>query len=240
LVEITRKQVIPGDVIITGDYRPGMFVQRRGNDIVALRIGLAEIIRNDVKVIPLSGAYMPRVEDMVVGKVVNVTGYGWEADINSCFVGYLPGQFVFGRDFSPATHDLNTRFTKGDLLLAKIEAFDRTRDPQLSIRGPNLGKIPQGEIVKITPMKVPRLIGRKGYMINMIAELTGCEIKVGQNGVVVVDGAPEGVAKAVQAIQLVEEGAHQADLTTKVQQLLGAPISAPPTEAAGSGDSGEQ
>jgi exosome complex component RRP4 len=240
LVEITRKQVIPGDVIITGDYRPGMFVQRRGNDIVALRIGLAEIIRNDVKVIPLSGAYMPRVEDMVVGKVVNVTGYGWEADINSCFVGYLPGQFVFGRDFSPATHDLNTRFTKGDLLLAKIEAFDRTRDPQLSIRGPNLGKIPQGEIVKITPMKVPRLIGRKGYMINMIAELTGCEIKVGQNGVVVVDGPPEGVAKAVQAIQLVEEGAHQADLTTKVQQLLGAPISAPPTEAAGSGDSGEQ
>lgn len=240
MVEITRKQVIPGDVIITGDYRPGMFVQRRGNDIVALRIGLAEIIRNDVKVIPLSGAYMPRVEDMVVGKVVNVTGYGWEADINSCFVGYLPGQFVFGRDFSPATHDLNTRFTKGDLLLAKIEAFDRTRDPQLSIRGPNLGKIPQGEIVKITPMKVPRLIGRKGYMINMIAELTGCEIKVGQNGVVVVDGAPEGVAKAVQAIQLVEEGAHQADLTTKVQQLLGAPISAPPTEAAGSGDSGEQ
>ena len=240
MVEITRKQVIPGDVIITGDYRPGMFVQRRGNDIVALRIGLAEIIRNDVKVIPLSGAYMPRVEDMVVGKVVNVTGYGWEADINSCFVGYLPGQFVFGRDFSPATHDLNTRFTKGDLLLAKIEAFDRTRDPQLSIRGPNLGKIPQGEIVKITPMKVPRLIGRKGYMINMIAELTSCEIKVGQNGVVVVDGAPEGVQKAVQAIMLIEEGAHQADLTTKVQQLLGAPISAPPAEAAGPENSGEQ
>jgi exosome complex component RRP4 len=128
----------------------------------------------------------------------------------------------------------------GDLMLAKIEAFDRTRDPQLSIRGPGLGKIPQGEIVKITPMKVPRLIGRKGYMITMIAELTSCEIKVGQNGVVVVDGTPEGVAKAVQAIMLVEEGAHQADLTAKVQQLLGAPVSAPPTEAAGSGDSGEQ
>jgi exosome complex component RRP4 len=240
LVEITRKQVIPGDVIITGDYRPGMFVQRRGNDLVALRVGLAEIIRNDVKVIPLSGAYIPRVEDQVVGKVVNVTGYGWEADINSCFVGYLPGQFVFGRDFSPATHDLTTRFTVGDLLLAKIEAFDRSRDPQLSIRGPSLGKIPQGEIVRISPMKVPRLIGRKGYMINMIAELTGCEIKVGQNGVVVLDGPPEGVAKAVQAIQLIEQDAHLADLTTKVQQLLGADTSAPPMEAAGPGDSGEQ
>ena len=240
MVEITRKQVIPGDVIVTGDYRPGMFVQRRGNDMVALRIGLAEIIRNDVKVIPLSGAYIPRAEDMVVGKVVNVTGYGWEADINSCFVGYLPGQFVFGRDFSPSTHDLTTRFQVGDLMLAKIEAFDRTRDPQLSIRGPGLGKIPQGEIVKITPMKVPRLIGRKGYMINMIAELTSCEIKVGQNGVIVVDGTPEGVQKAVQAITLIEQEAHMADLTTKVQQLLGAPMGAPPAEAAGPGNSGEQ
>ena len=240
MVEITRKQVIPGDVIVTGDYRPGMFVQRRGNDMVALRIGLAEIVRNDVKVIPLTGAYMPRTEDMVVGKVVNVTGYGWEADINSCFVGYLPGQFVFGRDFSPSTHDLTTRFTVGDLLLAKIEAFDRTRDPQLSIRGPGLGKIPQGEIVKISPMKVPRLIGRKGYMINMIAETTNCQIKVGQNGLVVLDGSPEGVAKAVQAIQLIEQEAHMADLTTKVQQLLGAPVGAPPMEAAGPGDSGEQ
>src|ERR1700691_421681 len=239
MVEITRKQVIPGDVIVTGDYRPGMYVQRRGNDMVALRIGLAEIVRNDVKVIPLSGAYMPRPEDMVVGKVVSVTGYGWEADINSCFVGYLPGQFVFGRDFSPATHDLTTRFTVGDLMLAKIEAFDRTRDPQLSIRGPGLGKIPQGEIVKMTPMKVPRLIGRKGYMINMIAELTSCEIKVGQNGLIVLDGPAEGVKKAAQAIQLIEEEAHMADLTAKVQQLLGVPISAPPTDAGGQGDSGE-
>ena len=240
MIEVTRKQVIPGDVIVTGDYRPGMFVQRRGNDMVALRIGLAEIIRNDVKVIPLTGAYMPRPEDMVVGKVVNVTGYGWEADINSCFVGYLPGQFVFGRDFSPSTHDLTTRFTKGDLMLAKIEAFDRTRDPQLSIRGPGLGKIPQGEIVRISPMKVPRLIGRKGYMINMIAETTGLEIKVGQNGLVVLDGPAEGVRKAAQAIELIEQGAHTADLTTRVQQLLGAPISAAPTEEAAPGNSGEQ
>jgi exosome complex component RRP4 len=101
--EIIRKQVIPGDVIASGDYRPGSFVERRGNDLIALRIGLAEVIRSDVKVIPLSGSYIPRVEDQVVGKVVNVTGYGWEIDINSCFLGYLPAQFVFGRDFSRHT-----------------------------------------------------------------------------------------------------------------------------------------
>lgn len=227
MVEITRKQVIPGDVIVSGDYKPGMFVQRRGDDMVALRIGLAEVARNNVKVIPLSGVYMPKVEDMVIGKVVNVTGYGWEADINSSFVGYLPGQFVFGRDFSPSTHDLTTRFVVGDLMLAKIEQFDRTRDPQLSIRGPDLGKIAQGEVVRLSPSKVPRLIGRKGYMITMIAELSGCQIKVGQNGMIVVDGPAEGVAKAVEAIHMVEAEAHVADLTNKIQQMLGGTPSTP-------------
>ncbi len=218
--EIARKQVIPGDVITSGDYRVGSFVERRGSEFIALRVGLAEITRNDVKVIPLSGPYIPRAEDQVVGKVVDVTGYGWELDINSFFKGYLPGQFVFGREFSPATHDLSSRFKVGDLLLAKIESFDRSRDPQISIRGPGLGKIPMGELVEISATKVPRLIGRKGYMINMIASETHCDMQVGQNGWVVLSGPPEGVLKAARAIKMIEEEAHMADLTQKVQSFL--------------------
>ena len=218
--EIVRKQVIPGDVIVSGDYRPGSFVERRGNDLIALRIGLAEIVRSDAKVIPLSGIYIPRVEDLIVGKVSNMTGYGWEVDINSCFLGYLPAQFVFGRDFSPATHDLSSRFKIGDLMLAKIEAFDRSRDPQLSIRGPGLGLVPGGELVKISPTKVPRLIGKKGYMIKMIGNLTHCDIKVGQNGLVILDGPSEGVVNAVRAVHMIESEAHLADLTQKVEAFL--------------------
>ncbi|MDG6915745.1 MAG: RNA-binding protein, partial [Nitrososphaerota archaeon] len=159
MVDIIRKQVIPGDVIVTGDYRPGSFVQRRGNDMVALRVGLAEVAQNGVKVIPLSGAYMPRAEDMVVGKVVNVTGYGWEADINSCFFGILPAASVFGRDYSPAKDSLSDKLGVGDMIAARVIAFDRTRDPLLSISGPGLGRIPRGRVVKISPTKVPRLIG---------------------------------------------------------------------------------
>ena len=61
----------------------------------------------------------------------------------------------------------------------------------------------------------------------MIANLTNCQIKVGQNGMIVVDGTPEGTVKAVEAIQLVDREAHMADLTTKVQQLLGGQAAAP-------------
>jgi len=194
------------------------------------------VIRSDVKVIPLSGSYVPRVEDQVVGKVVNTTGYGWEIDINSWFLGYLPAQFVFGRDFSPATHDLNSRFSIGDLLLAKIEAFDRSRDPQLSIRGPGFGKIPRGELVRISPTKVPRLIGKKGYMIKMIGNLTHCDIRVGQNGLVVLAGPPEGVLKAVKAVELIEQEAHLADLSQKVEALLTTNNTAAATDTTTSGE----
>ena len=219
---ITRKQVIPGDVIASGDYRYGSYIEKRGSDYIALRIGLAEVSRDGVKLIPLTGPYIPHVDDQVVGKVIDMSGFGWEIDINSSFFGYLPASFVFGRDFSPATHDLSSKFKVGDLLLCKIEAFDRSRDPQISIRGPGLGKVPKGEIVKISPTKVPRLIGRKGYMVNMISAQTGCELKVGQNGLVVVSGPPEGILKAANAIKMIEEEAHLADLTTKVQNFLGA------------------
>ena len=219
---ITRKQVIPGDVIASGDHRYGSYIEKRGSDYIALRIGLAEVSSDGVKLIPLTGPYIPHVDDQVVGKVIDISGFGWEIDINSSFFGYLPASFVFGRDFSPATHDLSSKFKVGDLLLCKIEAFDRSRDPQISIRGPGLGKVPKGEIVKISPTKVPRLIGRKGYMVNMISAQTGCELKVGQNGLVVVSGPPEGILKAANAIKMIEEEAHLADLTTKVQNFLGA------------------
>ncbi|TMP99969.1 MAG: RNA-binding protein [Thaumarchaeota archaeon] len=219
---MTRKQVIPGDVIASGDYRYGSYIEKRGSDYIALRIGLAEVSSDGVKLIPLTGPYIPHVDDQVVGKVIDMSGFGWEIDINSSFFGYLPASFVFGRDFSPATHDLSSKFKVGDLLLCKIEAFDRSRDPQISIRGPGLGKVPSGEIVKISPTKVPRLIGRKGYMVNMISAQTGCELMVGQNGLVVVSGPPEGILKAANAIKMIEEEAHLADLTTKVQNYLGA------------------
>ena len=54
-------------------------------------------------------------------------------------------------------------------------------------------------------------------MINLISERTECDVKVGQNGVVVVSGEPESILKAVKAIKMVEEEAHAADLLAKVE-----------------------
>ncbi|MDA4124971.1 MAG: exosome complex RNA-binding protein Rrp4 [Thaumarchaeota archaeon] len=223
---VERKQVIPGDVIARGNYQFGNYVEKRGDEYVALRVGLAEISPEEIKLNPLTGPYLPRPEDQVIGKVVDINGFGWVVDINSCFEGFLPASFVFGREFSPATHDLSSKFKIGDVIGARIESFDRSRDPQLSIRGEGYGKIPRGEITKISPTKVPRLIGRRGAMINLISERTGCDVQVGQNGVIVVVGPPEGIVKTANVIKMIEQEAHAADLMSRVEEYLGGSASA--------------
>ncbi|HKT21516.1 MAG TPA: exosome complex RNA-binding protein Rrp4, partial [Nitrososphaerales archaeon] len=201
--------------------RYGSYVEKRGDEYIALRIGMAEVGSDGVKLNPLTGPYLPRAEDEVIGKVVDINGFGWVIDINSCFDGFLPASFVFGREFSPSTHDLSSKFRVGDMIGCRIESFERSRDPQLSIRGEGYGRIDSGEIIKISPTKVPRLIGRRGAMINMISEKTACDIRVGQNGLVVVNGAPEGVARAAKAIKLVEEETQAVDLMTRVDSVMG-------------------
>lgn len=226
--EMRRRYVIPGDKIVEGNFRPLMNVVKSGNAIVATRIGIAETGRDGVKVIPLSGVYIPRVNDLVIGKIVDHSSLSWEVDINSCFSAHLPAQDVFGRDFSPARDDMTRELAIGDMITARIIAFDRTRDPMLTLQEKDLGKIPRGELLKISATRVPRLIGKRGSMIQMIEQATQTRVLIGQNGIIVVTGRnPDGVKLASKAIKMVEDEAHTANLTQRIKSLLGVPDEPP-------------
>ncbi len=218
--EIKRKYVIPGDLVAQGNYRNTSNVLRLDDKLISTRVGMAEVTQDSVRVIPLSGPYIPRVDDLVVGKITDYSAFAWEVDINSCLPAFLPAQSVFGRDYSPARESLTSKFAIGDLITARIAAFDRTRDPMLSVSGPGLGLISSGEVVKISPIKVPRVIGKKGLMIKTIESGTNCRLAVGQNGLIVVSGSAEGIPTVISALKLIEKEAHVADLTQKVQALL--------------------
>jgi len=219
--EIKRKYVVPGDRIIDGNFRPLSNVTRSGNSIFATRIGIAEATRDGIKVIPLSGVYIPRVNDIVIGKIIDHSSLSWQVDISSCFSAHLPAQDVFGRDFSPARDDMNKQLAIGDLVTARIMAFDRTRDPMLTVQDKDLGKIPRGEFLKISATRVPRLIGKRGSMIQTIEQATQTRILIGQNGIVVVTGRnADGTQLAIGAIRMVEEEAHTSNLTQRIKTLL--------------------
>ena len=216
-----RKYVIPGDVVTTGPFRPEQNVILEGEKIISTTIGISEIYDDSVKVITLTGKYIPKIDDLVIGKVNSHTSLSWELDINSCYVGFLPAQDVFGRDFSAHADELSSKLKTGDLVAARIANFDRTRDPLVTISDRDLGKIDSGDLVKISPSKVPRLIGKRGSMIQMIEMATNAAVTIGQNGWVVVScETPEGLLKAKKAIEMVNDKAHVANLTDQIKEML--------------------
>jgi exosome complex component RRP4 len=221
MMDNKRKYVIPGDVITTGPFRPEQNVILEGDKIISTTIGISEIYDDAVKVITLTGKYIPKIDDLVIGKINSHTSLSWELDINSCYVGFLPAQDVFGRDFSAHADELSSKLKTGDLVAARIANFDRTRDPLVTISDRDLGKIDSGVLVKISPSKVPRLIGKKGSMIQMIEMATDAAVTIGQNGWVVIScESPEGLLKAKKAIEMVNEKAHVANLTDQIKEML--------------------
>ena len=85
-----------------------------------------------------------------------------------------------------------------------------------------MGRIDSGELASISPTRVPRLIGKRGSMIQMIESSTNATLTVGQNGLVVVScEETNGLLKALAAIRMVDEQAHLVNLTDKVKKMLG-------------------
>ena len=220
-MESRRKYVVPGDVITRGPLRPEQNVVQDGNKIVSTTVGISEIYDDSVRVISLTGKYTPKINDLVVGRVISHTSLSWELDINSCYVGFLPAQDVFGRDFSAHADELASKLKSGDLVAARIANFDRTRDPLVTVSDRDLGKIESGELIKISPSKVPRLIGKRGSMIQSIEAATNAMVTIGQNGWVVVScESAEGLLKAKKAVQMVDRKAHVANLSDQVKSML--------------------
>jgi len=111
----------------------------------------------------------------------------------------------------------------GDLVIGKVVDIGLkgwTVDIN-TVKDAGLGKIREGRIIKVTPTKIPRVIGKKGSMINLIKRQTGCQIVIGQNGVILVRGRDlEKVNLAVEAIMKIEDEAHTTGLTDRINEML--------------------
>lgn len=216
-----RQIVTPGDLLAEGNYELGNNVYQENGKVYASRVGLVNYENKLVYVVGLRAFYFPIVGDIVIGKVVEVSIGGWTVDIRAPYRAILRASDVLDRSYRPQRDNLPSIFAVGDLILAKVVDFDRTRDPLLTIREPGFGKITRGQIVEITPTKTPRVIGRKGSMIGMLKHETGCQINVGQNGLILVSGkTPENERLALMAIHKIDQEAHISGLTDRVTEMI--------------------
>jgi len=216
-----RDLVVPGDLLAEGDYEAGENVFRIDKKFYATRIGLFELKNNKIAVIALNAFYVPKPGDVVIGEVVDVGISSWAVDIKAPKLAILRAVDAIGKGFKPDREELTKVFAVGDTIIAKVKAYDRTRNPVLTVGEPGLGKVTRGRIVRITPSKVPRLIGKKGSMISMLKRETGCQIIIGMNGLVLVRGRrPEDEELVVEAIEKIERESHVEGLTDRVAQMI--------------------
>jgi exosome complex component RRP4 len=217
-----KKQLVtPGELLAEGEYIAGENTYMEENKIFASRIGLVDCDNKNVNIVALRAFYFPKVGDMVIGTVMEVGFNGWTIDIKAPYTALLRASDVLSRPFKPQNDELSQVLNAGDLIVAKIASYDRAHDPQLTVGEPGLGKITRGQITKVTPTKIPRIIGRKGSMISMIKQETGCQIILGLNGVILVTGkTPEDEDLAMMAIRKIDEESHTSGLTDRITQLL--------------------
>ena len=66
-----KRHVIPGEIITSGPYRAEQNTIQVDENIISTIVGLSDVHDGSVRVIPLTGGYIPKDDDLVIGKVVS-------------------------------------------------------------------------------------------------------------------------------------------------------------------------
>ncbi len=206
-----REVVIPGQLLSDNGKHGGEGTYVIGGKVYAAQVGIAVRKNNKVSVIAFKGVYKPQPGDRVIGIVTDVKPNGYEVMLSR----HLSGNMRIPDRREVKSFNLKV----GDVIYAKIKESGLRGvmlDPSDSVK-----KIEEGILVSIHPAKVSRLIGRRGSMINMIKRLTGCEIIMGRNGMIIVKGPnPKSEFAAISAIKMVESEAHTQGLTERVENMI--------------------
>ena len=211
---------VPGEVLGVGmDVLPGQGTYRDGEKVVAKRLGLVAIEGRAIKLIPLSGKYLPKPWDVIICKVIDVGFSGWRLDTNSAYSAMLSLKDATS-DFVKRGANLTEYYDLGDYILCKITNVTSQKLVDVTMKGPGLRKLKGGRIIEVDPNKVPRIIGKQGSMVTMIKDATKCNISVGQNGLIWIEGTPENELLAIQTIRKIEKESHLGGLTDKIKVFL--------------------
>jgi len=231
--ETSRDVVVPGEVLTedTKNFLPGRgtIFNKNRTKIISLNIGLKQIKRNYINVIPLRGFYTPRPGDKIIALVTDKNPVKYRCDINAKDDGILKPKNTIKRGKprgyrgGPPDHQDNSteKYDIGDILIVKVLSADRLNKPELTTVGKYLGKRRDGLVISIDPPKIPRVIGRSGSMIKMLKDLTKCNIFVTQNGRIWLKG--EDIAHErllIDAVRKIEKEAHTVGLTDRMSEYI--------------------
>jgi exosome complex component RRP4 len=173
-----------------------------------------------VKLIPLSGRYMPKRGDTLIARVKEILISGWMLDIDAAYHAMLSMKDG-SSEYIARGADLTQYYTFGDHIVCKIINVTTQKLVDVTMKGPGLRKLFGGRIIHINTHKVPRVIGKKGSMVSMVKQATGSKIIVGQNGVTwIQNDDPKMELLTVETIRKIAAEAHISGLTDRIKEFL--------------------
>ncbi len=208
--------VIPGD-FLSDDAKladEGTYVEN--GKVFSSVFGIVSF-KNRIRVAPLSGKYIPKSGDLIVGVIKEIAFSNWIVDIRSPYDGLLHISEFPKRIES---QDMPRYLNIGDSMLTLVKDVDANMKVELTLSDQRLRPIKEGRVIEVTPSKVPRFIGRGGSMIAMLKNETGCSIFIGQNGRIWVTGKDKGMDLAIRAILKIERETHISGLTDRITRFL--------------------
>ena len=212
-----RPIVIPGEAVGGPRLKPGPGTYSEGGRIFASQLGILSERDGLVSVIPLAGRYIPQRGDAIVGEIVDIGPSHWLVDINSPYPAPLHATEVpWHVEFGDTARFLNV----GAAILGHVSSVDEIKRVSVTMNSPESRRLRGGQLLEVSPAKVPRVIGKEGSMISLVTDLTHCRIYVGQNGRIWLDGTDGDTVIAARAIRLIEERAQAFGLTEAVRGFL--------------------
>ena len=222
-----RVLVLPGEELPGHGLKPGPGTYRVGGKVYASVLGLYSARPPLARVVPLSGRYLPKPDDVVLGTVTDVQGTFWLLDIGAPRWAPL---HMTGTPWNIEVGETERYLKVGDAVVVRVESLDATGRIGVTMQGEGLGKLDGGTIVRIAPARVGRVVGRNGSMIQTILRHTGVQMTVGQNGRIWVDGPADAVARAAHVLELIDAEGMRPGLTDRVESYL---ASSGPTDERG-------
>jgi len=229
---MNKLEVKEREIVVPGQYLGEQFrcdnscINEDGKTYSLIK-GLVRVEQDSITVIPMAGPYIPKVGDIIVGMIDVDFGGIYAVDVKSPYRCILktpkPGsggrggghdRRGGGRDSYRGERAEPTKFDVGDLISAKIISVDEAKEAQLA----GVEKLEPSYVIQVKPKRVPRIIGKKRSMIDMIRQFTRSRIIVGQNGLIwFKDG---NIQLAVETIRKVEAEAHTSGLTDRIVEFL--------------------
>jgi exosome complex component RRP4 len=213
-----RDIVIPSQYLgEVKEFKPGSGTFVEKGKIYSEAVGVVAKNGRYINVIPVKGKYEAVENDFVIGIVGDVMSSCWLVDINAPYPALLHvNEVPWDVEFNEAEKYLNT----GDCIMAKVLQVDSERKLQVTMKDHNLAKINDGYLIEVEASKIPRIIGKKGSMIQLLKKYTRCRVIVGRNGRIWVEGSDEGIKKIREAIKVIEKEALSFGLTNRIEEML--------------------